>query len=262
MRACVLAAGRGRRLGAMTEARPKGLIELAGRPLIDWQLAALRAGGIDEIAIVTGYRGEMLAGRGTATIANPRWAETNMLASLLCAAPLFDRPVIVSYADIVYDAATVRRLAAADGEIVLAYDPHWLELWSRRFAVPLADAEGFALGADGRLAEIGGRLADPAEADGQYMGLLRVGPRGLGWLREAACAAGEAGATMDMTTALGRLVAEGRPVHARPRAGAWCEIDDVADLAVAASLVAEGALAPPHGPPPRARAAAGAPARW
>src|SRR5690606_23865980 len=56
----ILAAGRGSRLGAHTEARPKGMVELAGQPLIRWQCAALAGAGVAPTTIVTGYRHEQI----------------------------------------------------------------------------------------------------------------------------------------------------------------------------------------------------------
>ncbi len=58
MRGLILAAGRGSRMVAATADRPKGLVELGGTALLDWQLAALRGAGIQEIGLVRGYRGE------------------------------------------------------------------------------------------------------------------------------------------------------------------------------------------------------------
>ena len=49
MRAVILAAGRGRRMGRLGGDRPKCLIELEGKPLIERQIAALRRGGLNEI---------------------------------------------------------------------------------------------------------------------------------------------------------------------------------------------------------------------
>ncbi len=54
-KAVLLAAGRGKRLGALTESTPKPLIEVAGRPIIVHALDALIAAGIREFAIITGY---------------------------------------------------------------------------------------------------------------------------------------------------------------------------------------------------------------
>ena len=61
MRGIILAAGRGSRMKHLTSERPKCMVKLQGKPLIEWQLEALRAAGIDDIAIVTGYRHELLS---------------------------------------------------------------------------------------------------------------------------------------------------------------------------------------------------------
>lgn len=54
-RAVLLAAGRGKRLGVLTESTPKPLLEVAGRPIIVHALDALIVAGVREFAIVTGY---------------------------------------------------------------------------------------------------------------------------------------------------------------------------------------------------------------
>ena len=60
MKAIILAAGRGTRMKALTEEKPKCLVELDGQSLLEKQLGALRQSGIEDIAIVTGYRRELL----------------------------------------------------------------------------------------------------------------------------------------------------------------------------------------------------------
>lgn len=82
MKAIILAAGRCSRMKDLTDDRPKCLVELRGKPLLEWQLIALRAAGISEIAIVTGYKRELLCNRGLHEFHNPRWADTNMVSSL------------------------------------------------------------------------------------------------------------------------------------------------------------------------------------
>ena len=57
-RAIILAAGQGKRLLPLTEARPKCLIELSGRSLLAWQLMRLQAAGVDETVIVTVFRAD------------------------------------------------------------------------------------------------------------------------------------------------------------------------------------------------------------
>jgi MurNAc alpha-1-phosphate uridylyltransferase len=60
MRAMLLAAGRGERMGALTATTPKPLLELAGRPLIEHHVSRLRAAGITEVVINVSYLGEQI----------------------------------------------------------------------------------------------------------------------------------------------------------------------------------------------------------
>jgi len=63
MKAVVLAAGRGERLLPLTETRPKHLIPLGGRPLLEWTLGGLRDVGVDDVLIVTHYMEEQIKER-------------------------------------------------------------------------------------------------------------------------------------------------------------------------------------------------------
>src|ERR1700724_2533673 len=113
MRALILAAGRGSRMSTLTEDRPKCLVELAHKPLIKRQIAALRGGGVSTIGIVRGYLGNLINIEDVTYFENPRWGKTNMLMSLAMAASwLRSDSVVVSYADIFYGRDVVRDLAA------------------------------------------------------------------------------------------------------------------------------------------------------
>jgi choline kinase len=234
MRAIILAAGRGSRMGRETDERPKCLLELDGRPLLEWQMHALRAAGLDEVGIVRGYRGELLEGRAERLFDNPRWRESNMVSSLACAAEwLREAPCLVSYADIFYAPQTPAALVPADGDVAIAYDPRWRELWERRFADPLDDAESFRLDRDGWLVEVGRRPGCVEEIEGQYMGLLRFTP--AGWAaaeRVRAELSGERRERLDMTSLLDLMLARGVRVRAVACAGEWGEVDRVEDLAL------------------------------
>ena len=238
MRALILAAGRGSRLGALTDERPKGLVEVCGRSLIAWQLEALRSAGVEEVAIVRGYLGHAFPFE-TTYFENPRWAETSIVASLACAeAWLAAGPTLVSYADIVYSPDAVRRLRYAPGDVAIAYDTRWLALWRQRFEDPLSDAETFRVDAAGVLQEIGRRPASLEEVRGQYMGLLKLTPRGAGKLlaRFRALDAHDAD-RLDVTALLDLLVGEGEGIRTVPFDGWWCEVDSSSDLRVAEEIL-------------------------
>jgi L-glutamine-phosphate cytidylyltransferase len=244
LRAVILAAGRGSRLGAISEDRPKCLVELANQPLIERQITALRRGGISSIGVVRGYRGEMINFPGIDYFENPRWAETNMVMSLAAAAPwLRSGEVIVSYADIFYGQDVVRDLVSAPGDLVISYDPRWLGLWSRRFADPLSDAETFRTDSRGYLTDIGRRTTEAAEIQGQYMGLLKFTPHAWRAAEQVLDALEAKGRDrMDMTTLLRTLLGAGFPIQTVGIDGQWGEIDSSGDLDLYEQMIREGEL--------------------
>ena len=244
-RALILAAGRGSRMGHLGHGRPKCLVELEGKPLLQRQVAALRRGGADEIGVVRGYRADMINFPGLTYFTNERWAETNMVMSLATAASwLHAGPVIVSYADIFYRAELVRGMAAASGQLLIAYDRAWRQLWTRRFADPLADAETFRIDAKGQLLEIGGKTTQIADIEGQYMGLLKFTPSA--WSEVEALLATLDAPTrdrLDMTGLLRRLLAgKHLPISTFGTEGQWGEIDNPEDVALYQSMVRNGEL--------------------
>jgi L-glutamine-phosphate cytidylyltransferase len=245
MRALILAAGRGSRMGAVGDNRPKCLVELGGRPLLDRQLAALRRGGATEVGIVRGYRAEMLSDTGLTFFENRQWAETNMVMSLAAAAAwLRTGPVIVSYADIFYRSDLIRALAAAPGELVISYDRHWRSLWTRRFADPLADAETFRLGPKGELLEIGAKTTRIEDIEGQYMGLLKFTPTAWAVI-ESLLAELDAPTRnrLDMTGLLRRLLAQRRlTISTHGTDEQWGEIDNPGDAELYERMISAGEM--------------------
>lgn len=232
MRGVILAAGRGSRMGRMTDRRPKCLTVVAGQTLLAWQQLALRAGGVEDIAIVRGYRRDEIDLAGCRGFDNDRWAETNMVATLACAQLWLERePSIVSYSDIVYHPDIVADLATHDGDVVISYDREWLALWRERFVDPCEDAETFRLGPGGRLAEIGARAAGVREIEGQYMGLFKLTP--VGWRQIASILAElapERRDRLDMTSLLQLLIDRGVEIGTIATSGRWCEVDSETDL--------------------------------
>ncbi len=60
MKAVVLAAGKGERLIPLTEKRPKHLLPVGGRPLLEWSLTGLKESGVSEVLLVTHYMEEQI----------------------------------------------------------------------------------------------------------------------------------------------------------------------------------------------------------
>jgi L-glutamine-phosphate cytidylyltransferase len=255
-RLIVLAAGLGTRLRPITDDRPKALVPLAGRPLLEWTLDAARAAGIDDIVLVGGHRADLLDRYGLPVVVNADHATTNMVASLFCADDALVGDVIVAYGDIAFRPDILRSVVEAPGPIRVAVDLDWRGYWERRFADPLADAESLRMRPDGTIAEIGRHVDRIDEIEGQYIGLMGFREEGIVVLRAAwgqACADDAAGRPvfrridglrrLFMTDILDEIAGATRLVGAVPIHGGWVEIDSHADLALAEELVAAGRLA-------------------
>ena len=246
--AVILAAGRGSRLGFLTKDSPKGLIKLAGQPLVEWQLRALRASGIKDIYIVTGYKGDQISRFPATAIENPEWESSNMLVSLLAVFPHLKKGarLIVSYSDIVYSAEAVRGLISHRQDLVLAYDPNWQRLWEARFSEPLSDAESFRISPSGNIIEIGEKVDNVKKIQGQYMGLFSMSQSARDWTENYLESNPGQKTQIDMTSLFSSLIGQGKSVYGSAIAGSWCEIDTPRDLTVAENLIEEELLVPPE----------------
>lgn len=251
MKAIILAAGKGTRLKTSGEDRPKCLIELGGKTLLACQVEALRAAGLREITLVTGYQGSHLEGLGFRTIPNPRYAETNMVASLLCAEPLLNgrHDLLIAYADILYEPRVVEALLACTAPLATTIDTCWRRLWEVRMENPLSDAETLKLDASGNIRELGRSPASYEEIEGQYMGLIKVcadtAPRLVAHFRALDPKrryGGRPPTQMDMTSFLQSWIDGGGTLRAVPVAGGWLEVDTEKDLEVYRRLLREGRL--------------------
>lgn len=179
MKAIILAAGRGIRMQELTINSPKCLLKIRGKSLLERQIYSLKKAGIYDIAIVTGYKNNMLADYGLKEFHNSRWYQTQMFYSLTKAQSwLKNYPCIISYSDIFYDSEIVNELIISNNELAISYDKNWYSLWSQRFENPLEDAESFKKNKDNFLIEIGQKVNYKSDIEGQYMGLIKVTPNG------------------------------------------------------------------------------------
>lgn len=227
-KAIILAAGRGSRMGDATASKPKCLNVLNDKCLLDWQLLSLRHAGIEEVTVVRGYRSDMLQGDFN-VVDNKRWSETNMVSSLFCVSPS-NASVIISYSDIVYDSEHVRKLNDSQHDITITADKNWENLWKLRFEDPLDDAETFKSKGD-FLQEIGGKTDDINDIEAQYMGLIKLTPKGWKMMSDLYQSFSDLKKDkMDMTSMLNELLGKGVPIQVVFVEGKWCEADSYSDI--------------------------------
>jgi choline kinase len=125
MRAIILAAGAGTRLSPLTDGCPKCLVEVGHRPLIDYQLQALRQAGVDDVVLVVGYEAGQIrghCGKGARYIENPDYLSTNSIYSLYLAAAELDTDTFLFNCDILFHPEILHRLLAHPNAV--AVDGH------------------------------------------------------------------------------------------------------------------------------------------
>ncbi len=124
-KAVILAAGKDKDLFPLTEDRPKAMLDIKGRSILEWQVELLKRVGITEIAVVRGYKKQMINLPGLHYFDNDDYETTGTLMSLSAARDFMDSSTIVLYGDILFDTGTMRRLLAEGDTTTLVVDKGW-----------------------------------------------------------------------------------------------------------------------------------------
>jgi choline kinase len=246
VRAIVIGAGRGSRLGHNTDQIPKTLVEVMGRPMLDWILEALESAGFTrkDVVFVCGYAENVVRARYPefTFVRNADWANNNILLSLMCARKYLADGFLSTYADIVYDGAVVQKLVASQAEIALGCDTAWRRRYVGRSQHPETDAE--KLRADGtRVLELSRTIASEA-ANGEFIGVMKLSPDGARVFTDAFDRArqtyggdifreGRSFQKAYLLDLLQEMLEAGASMHRENTAGGYMEIDTGQDLAMA-----------------------------
>jgi choline kinase len=171
--AVVLAAGRGTRLHPLTLELPKCLVDIAGRPLLEYLLTEF-ADWAERVVVVSGHAHEALDGhiqrvelhRNIIVVYNERFDITNSLASAALSLPFWEdsEEVVVTNSDVIFAAGALRPLFAAQGDCVAAVVP---KSW---------DAEDMKVRVDHSVGEIRAVSKEiaPPESFGEFTGVLKL----------------------------------------------------------------------------------------
>ncbi|MEW6774669.1 MAG: phosphocholine cytidylyltransferase family protein [Bdellovibrionota bacterium] len=236
MRAIILAAGQGTRLKPYTEDRPKCLIEVDGRTILEHQLKNCLRAGVREAVIVTGFRGDLVEqsvaawrGNGLAslpikTVFNPRWKDTNNLVSLWSARKYMEEGFVLINGDDVFDHRILTRLTGENH-----YEIHVCMDRKDRYD----DDDMKLLVSEGRVQAIN-KTIDPARAQGESIGIMKFTREGAGRLLKEleAMVSSPTGNTDWYTKAVERIALSGYGIGAVCIEGLrWAEIDYPEDLA-------------------------------
>ena len=256
MKAIILAAGMGTRLGKYTKNLPKGMLPFNGKSLIEWQLGILRSAGIDDIIILTGYKHKTIAYPDVKYYHNDLFASTNMIETLLCARNELDDDLLVAYSDIIYTEALVDRMLRCSSEIGVAVDPEWREYWKMRYGTTEEDLESLTV-ENGKITELGSPLTSSKGIDYRYIGLIKFSKNSLFKLlslydekkdkQNKWNKSGKDFSNGYMTDLLNELIETGVILTPVLGARSWLEFDTVLDYERMTKLLDTGSLSKIYG---------------
>ena len=255
MNAIILAAGQGTRLKPLTNDKPKCLVPLFGKSILEWQLDLFNSFKIKNISVVKGYLQEKITFENIHYFENSNYDKTNMVETLFCARDQLFDDVIVSYGDIIFERNVLQKLLDSKDDISLIIDKNWEKYWKIRFDNPLDDAETLTIDSNGYILDIGQKTSNIEMIQGQYIGLMRFQNDGVKFLRDFYDNAKKIATVNNnplnpdipfeksyMTDLLWTMVDSGFKIKSIPITGGWLELDSYDDFIKYENMVEEKTL--------------------
>ncbi len=219
MKAIILAAGLGSRLGPLTSALPKCLLELHGKPLLLHQLDLLAACGITEVTIVTGFGAAQIRSRvkgRAACVYYPDFASTNNLLTLHYHRHLLAGDVLLLFSDVLLTRQGLQDCITNSSDFALLVDTSRCLEATMRVCLT-----------GGAITDIGPHISS-AVGDGNFIGIAKYSAQGSHLLAEELSRMVAMSDCTDnyYTAALARLAAGGHRLEGvRLNGSPWVEID-------------------------------------
>ncbi|MBU1180417.1 phosphocholine cytidylyltransferase family protein [Patescibacteria group bacterium] len=243
MKGIIIAAGLGSRLMPHTDTKPKCLLDVAGKTILDRMLDVFQKAGIENMAIVRGYKKEFINISDISYYENIDYRNNNILHSLFYAEEAMEDEFIFSYSDIIYGADVLKKLIDCPADIALVADYSWQGGYIGRDQHPITEAE-LVKAENYSVTRVGKDVVAPNEASGEFIGLGKFSKKGSEILKKEFYRLKDFYKTQAdqkfqnakffrkayMTDMFQELIDEGYDVNVVRIDGGWHEIDTPQDL--------------------------------
>jgi len=240
LKVIIVAAGQGTRLRPLTNSKPKCMVEYNNKPIINYILETVKKCNINDIAVVNGYKKEVLEeylkNENVLFFTNENFDKTNMVSTLFSAKAYMDDDIIISYADIIYKKEVLEQLIKSTEDFSVIVDRDWKKLWSLRMENPLDDVETLKV-VNNKIIELGKKPNSYSDIEGQYIGLIKISksaiPKVIDFylsLDKNKLYDGQSYENMYMTSLIQMIIDDLMDVQPIFINGGWIEVDSVEDL--------------------------------
>lgn len=239
MRVIILAAGQGTRLMPLTSNKPKCMVELNGKALIEYQLELFEKFNVSDINVIAGYLEEKIDFDVIKKFYNLQFDSSNMVTTLFSANELFDGEddILISYGDIIYNHKVFEAIKESSEKVNVVVDKDWRSYWDARMDDPLQDVETLKIDVNGNIEELGKKPNSYKDIHGQYIGLIKIRKDVVKQVKnyyynldKSATYDGQTFDDMYMTSFLQMIANNIIPLSPVYIEGGWIEIDVPSDL--------------------------------
>ena len=251
MKAIIVAAGTGSRLGELAKDTPKSLLDVNGQSILERQISVFKKLGISDITVIIGPHTEKFTFKNISFIQDKNYLEHDILSSLMLAHSIMYDDVIVSYGDVIFDEHVLQPLINFKGSIGLCIDFNWEKNYDGRKLRLKQEATTVQIKNNMCTKIVDGReLAKSKIKDdlkysnyerlGEFVGLMRLSKHGstIFIKRYEELINSHIGSFHDapsisqayFTDMLQELIDNDIEILPIPVQGKWCEIDTIEDL--------------------------------
>ena len=250
MKAIILAAGEGSRMGKLAQNIPKPLVMVNGKSIIERQLSILKQNKILDVIIVTGSHNEKFNFKNVVYVNDLEHKKHDTLGSLITARDYMNDEIIITYADQIFDEKIMESVNNFSGDIGIAVDLDWEKNYVNRDQHPKSEAENVLINGN-EILEIRKNISEckKNEKIGECLGLMKLSRKGSkmfldkyseleishqGKFHNASLL--EKALISDMIQELIDSEINVEPIYV---SGKWCEIDTPQDLEIARKMFEE-----------------------
>ena len=247
MKAIILAAGEGSRMGKLAQNIPKPLVMVNGKSIIERQLSILKQNKILDVIIVTGSHNEKFNFKNVVYVNDLEHKKHDTLGSLITARDYMNDEIIITYADQIFDKKIMESVIDFKGDIGIAVDLDWEKNYVNRDQHPKSEAENILINGN-EILEIRKNISECKENEkiGECPGLVKFSRKASkvfldkyseleishqGKFHNAPSL--EKALISDMIQELIDSEINVEPIYV---SGKWCEIDTPQDLQIARKL--------------------------
>jgi len=158
--------------------KPKCLLEINGRTILDHQVNTLREAGIEKFSLIKGYKKNLINYPGIKYYINDDFRNNNILHSLFYAQDDMKDEFIAAYSDILYSKEIIKAILKCSEDISIVVDINWFKKYNGRTDHPVSEAENVVFDNRGNVIKIGKNLPKTDKAMGEFIGIMKCTKRG------------------------------------------------------------------------------------